>query len=94
MAVDLTVDLDKYTDDPTIRELLELLFDAGEHLTPELQKTLLDADAALDDALRAILNDPQSAYVGAPGQGWAPLHAATLLAARRAKDDNDPRLAS
>lgn len=79
----MSVNLDRYTDNPTIKELLARLFDAGEHLTKELQQALLDADAELDEALKAILNDPKAAYVGAPGQGWAPLHAAALVAARR-----------
>ena len=80
----MEIGIDNYTDDPIIKELLTRLFAAGEHLSEELKRELLEADTALDDALNAILADPETAYVRGPGQGWAPLHAATIIAVRRA----------
>lgn len=79
----MAINVDEYTKDPTIQSLITRLFEAGENLPDDLRRALLVADSRLDHALEAILADPKAAYVRAPGQGWAPLHAASLAAARQ-----------
>lgn len=78
----MTVKAENYTDDPTTLDLITRLFDAGEHVPDELYSELLAADEQLDAALVAILADAETASSDAPGRGWAPLHAASLAAAR------------
>lgn len=59
----------------SVRRLVE----AGEELTPELERELLSHGAAAVAPLLAVLSDETLLPEDGPGQGWAPIHAAVLL---------------
>jgi hypothetical protein len=55
------------------------LVDAGEELTPELEREILAHGSAAVAPLLAVLSDETLLPEDGPGEGWAPLHAAVLL---------------
>lgn len=59
--------------------LVQQLLAQGERLSPELRKRLLARGAASVPLLVRVLEDEQLALVTAPGEGYAPIHAAHLL---------------
>jgi hypothetical protein len=73
----------QYTDDPDLQALIGELFAAGSVLPDMLRLQLLEASQAVAEALVRLLVDEELAVDDAPGEGWAPIHAAHILAERR-----------
>ena len=59
----------------SVRRLVE----AGEELTPELEREILAHGSAAVAPLLELLSDETLRLEDGPGEGWAPLHAAVLL---------------
>lgn len=64
-------------DDP-----IEAMIEAGESLPGDLESRLVEAPPSTTEALLEVMNDDELAHGQAPGGGWAPAHAARILAAR------------
>jgi hypothetical protein len=60
-------------------DLVQQLLSQGAHLSPELRHAILARGAASVPALVRILEDEALALTTAPGEGYAPIHAADLL---------------
>jgi hypothetical protein len=58
---------------------VQRLVEAGEELTPELERELLAHGAGAVAPLLRLLSDESLRAEDSPGQGWAPIHAAMLL---------------
>jgi hypothetical protein len=59
--------------------LVRLLIDAGEEMPARLRERILSLGPAVVPPLIALLEDEALALETAPGEGWAPIHAADLL---------------
>ncbi|HEX4456508.1 MAG TPA: SEC-C domain-containing protein [Polyangia bacterium] len=65
-------------------KLIEKLFSVGERLPARLKEEIVALGPAIEPQLRRLIDDDELFNVDARGQGWAPLHAVTLLGAMRA----------
>jgi HEAT repeat protein len=72
--------------------LVRLLIDAGEEMPPHLRERILSFGPAVIPPLIALLEDDALALETAPGEGWAPIHAAELLGELRAAEAVGPML--
>jgi HEAT repeat protein len=70
--------------------LVRLLIDAGEQLPPRLRERILSFGPAVVPPLIALFEDEDLALETAPGEGWAPIHAADLLGELRATEAIEP----
>jgi hypothetical protein len=64
------------TEDPLLQQLLA----QGERLSPDVRRAFLARGAEAVPLLVHVLEDEQLALTTAPGEGYAPIHAAALLA--------------
>lgn len=64
------------TEDPLLQQLLA----QGERLSPDMREAFLARGAEAVPLLVHVLEDEQLALTTAPGEGYAPIHAASLLA--------------
>jgi hypothetical protein len=62
-------------------EMIDAMLDAGEELPDEVRQGLVEADG-VTDRLIEIVQDEQLGRLDARGEGWGPIHAARILAAR------------
>ena len=74
------------------RRVVRRLLTAGQRVPAFVRRDILDLDTAAVPALLEILTDEDLALQDAPGQGWAPAHAARLLGELRAVDAIEPML--
>jgi hypothetical protein len=72
--------------------LARLLIEAGETLPPRLRERILTFGPEIVAPLIAILEDEALFPEEAPGEGWAPIHAAELLGELRATEAVEPML--
>ena len=72
--------------------LVRLLIDAGEELPPRLHERILTLGPAVIPPLVAMLEDDALSMEEAPGEGWAPIHAADLLGELRKTETVEPML--
>src|SRR4051794_36398395 len=70
--------------------LVRLLIDAGEQIPPRLRERILSFGPAVVPPLIALFEDEDLALETAPGEGWAPIHAADLLGELRATEAIEP----
>lgn len=72
--------------------LVSQLSCSGEQLAPEVKKRIKERGQLVIPDLIAILEDEALALEGAPGDGWAPIHAATMLGELNAIEAAEPML--
>jgi HEAT repeat protein len=84
-----TLKIDSAVDAET---LVRLLIDAGEEIPPRLRERILSFGPAAIPPLIALLEDEALALETAPGEGWAPIHAADLLGELHAVEAVGPML--
>jgi SEC-C motif/PBS lyase HEAT-like repeat len=72
--------------------LVSLLNQAGQQLPPRLRERILAFGPSVVPRLVAILEAEELASEGAPGEGWAPIHALELLGELRAAEAIEPML--
>ena len=61
------------------RELVDILIEEGQKLSPDVRDEILVLRTAAVPSLIEILEDEYLQMMDAPGEGWAPIHAAELL---------------
>jgi hypothetical protein len=69
-----------------------LLLAAGEKLPPSSRDTILEQGSLAIPALLQIFEEEKLRLSDAPGEGWAPIHAAELLGALKATEAAAPML--
>src|SRR5438128_35284 len=72
--------------------LARLLIDAGEKIPPRLRERILAFGPAVIPPLVALMEDEALFLEEAPGEGWAPIHAAELLGELSAAEAIEPML--
>ncbi len=77
---------------PDPRETVRLLLRAGERLPGDAHRRILTLGPAAIPSLIELLEDAALAGADAPGQGYAPVHAAELLGALGAAEAVEPML--
>lgn len=65
--------------EPNIDERIDALFEEGPDLTDASRVAILDLEEQAVEPLLAIVTDEELWDESAPGDGWAPIHAARLL---------------
>ena len=70
-------------------ETIEAMLDAGEELPEEGRQALVEADG-VTERLIEIVEDEQLGRLDARGEGWGPIHAADILAARGDSEAIEP----
>jgi hypothetical protein len=78
--------------DPEVRGIVRRLLEVGAQSRPDIDRAILDRQAAAVPALVEILEDEALALMTAPGAGHAPIHAARLLGAIGAIEAIEPLL--
>ena len=62
-----------------VRRRVRRIIHVGERLPPDIRRDVIEADADAIPALIEILENRELSLETAPGDGWAPAHAARLL---------------
>ena len=75
---------------PSFDPRIERMIESGESLPNELETEIVESSEDLTDELVAVLTDEELAHGQAPGEGWAPAHAAHLLAKRDDREAIEP----
>jgi hypothetical protein len=75
-----------------VRRRVRRIIHVGERLPPDIRRDVIEADADVVPALIEILENRELSLEKAPGDGWAPAHAAHLLGELRAAAAVEPML--
>jgi hypothetical protein len=72
--------------------LVDLLIDAGKRISPRVRERILTLGPPAIPPLLELMEDEELSVDTAPGEGWAPIHAANLLGELRAQEAIRPML--